>query len=121
MHPSHQLGKKGEDIAVIWLKQHGYKILERRWRWRHMEIDIIATKNNMLVIVEVKSRSSAQHADPDDTLSRRQQRHLFDITDYYMEVKKSYLEVRYDLIVVVDHGETHSIEHIEDAFYPFMN
>lgn len=121
MHPSHQLGKRGEEIAANWLMKNGYRIIERRWKWKQMEIDIVATVGELLVIVEVKSRSSANHAEADDNLSMRQQRCLFDITEHYMEIKAVELEVRYDLIVVVDHGETHSIEHIEDAFYPFMN
>lgn len=121
MHPSHQLGKRGEDIAAKWLVKNGYSVLERRWRWRHMEIDIVASKEGLLVIVEVKSRSSATYAEPDETLSKYQQRCLFDITEHYMETKKTDMEVRYDLIMVIDHGDSHSIEHIEDAFYPFMS
>lgn len=116
-----QLGKRGEDIAVQFLIKTGYTILERSWKWKHLEIDIIATKNNLLVIVEVKSRTSAQYADPDDTISKHKLRHLYDITERYMEVNHTPMEVRYDLITVIDHGETCSVEHIEEAFYPFMS
>ncbi|MFN5323374.1 MAG: YraN family protein [Bacteroidota bacterium] len=117
---SHNLGKQGEEIAARWLLKQGYTILEKRWRWKHLEIDIVAQKNELLVIVEVKSRTNAQHADPDDTISNQKLRCLYDITEHYMEVKKVQLEVRYDLITIIDHGETYTIEHIEEAFYPFM-
>lgn len=115
------LGKRGEDEAAKFLLKTGYTILERSWKWKHLEIDIIAQKDNILVVVEVKSRSSAQYADPDDLLSKYKLRCLYDITERYMEVSHCTLEVRYDLITVIDHGATVSVEHIEDAFYPFMS
>lgn len=115
------LGKRGEDIAAQFLTKTGYTILERSWKWKHLEIDIIASQHNLLVVVEVKSRSSAQHADPEDTISKQKLRHLFDVTERYMEITQTSMEVRYDLITVIDHGATYSVEHIEDAFYPFMS
>lgn len=115
------LGKRGEDEAAKFLIKTGYTILERSWKWKQLEIDIIAQKDNFLVVVEVKSRSSVQHADPDDLLSKYKLKCLYDATERYMDVTQCNLEVRYDLITVIDHGETVSIEHIEEAFYPFMS
>ena len=56
MAKHNELGKKGEEIAAQYLSEKGYEILERNWRNRHKEIDIIAKDGNELVIVEVKTR-----------------------------------------------------------------
>ena len=121
MAEHNDLGKKGEDIACEFLRKAGYIILDRSWTWLKSEIDIVACFNNMLIIVEVKTRSSHEYADPDDTISKKKLRQIYDATDRYMEVKHIPWEVRYDLITVIDHGDTWTIEHIEDAFYPFMS
>jgi putative endonuclease len=114
------LGKKGEEIAVAYLIKNGYLVLETGWTWQHLELDIIAFKQDLLVIVEVKTRSSQMYADPDDTISNKKLRKIYDATDKYMDLKKIPWEVRYDLITIIDHGETWAVDHIEDAFYPFV-
>lgn len=114
------LGKQGEEIASKYLAEQNYFILDRCWTFKHLELDIIACKANTLIVVEVKTRTSAYHADPDDTVSNKKLRQIYEATDKYMEVKHIPWEVRYDLITIVFHGNSWSIDHIEDAFYPFM-
>ncbi len=121
MAEHNELGIRGEQISCEFLIKAGYFILDRGWRWHHLELDIIAFKDEVLVIVEVKTRSSAIFAQPDDTISNQKLKKVFEAADRYMELKNIVWEVRYDLITVIVHGETHSIEHLEDAFYPFMN
>lgn len=120
MAEHNELGKKGEDIACDYLRKAGYLILDRGWTWLKSEIDIIAYFNGRLVIVEVKTRSSLEYADPDDTIGRKKLLQIYDATDRYMMVKNITWEVQYDLITVIDHGHTWTIDHIEEAFYPFM-
>ena len=59
-----ELGKMGEDLAVELLIEKGYEILERNWRFRHNEVDIIARKDGLLVIAEVKTRSGDTYGEP---------------------------------------------------------
>ncbi len=115
------LGRQGEDFAAAFLIQNGYLILERGWTHRHLELDIIAFKDNLLVVVEVKTRATASYADPDDTISNAKLRKIYDATEHYMELKNIPWEVRYDLITVIAAGDPWGIEHLEGAFYPFMN
>ena len=121
MAEHNELGKEGEQIAINYLRKNGYLILEHNWTWHHLELDIIACKGALLVIVEVKTRSMSQYADPDDTVSNKKLRKIYEATDMYMELKNIPWEVRYDLITVIYHGKTWTIDHIEEAFYPFMN
>ncbi len=115
------LGKKGEEIACEFLRKSGYLILNKNWFYQKAELDIVAYKNNTLVIVEVKTRSVHYHADTDDLISNKKLKLIYGAADRYIEVKNILWEVRYDFIVVIFHGDTWTIEHVEDAFYPFMN
>ena len=121
MAQHNDLGRKGEDIACEFLRKAGFLILDRNWFYQKAELDIVAFKNNKLIIVEVKTRSLNYHADTDDLISDRKLKLIYAATDRYMEVKNIIWEVQYDLIVIIFHGETWTIEHVEDAFYPFMN
>ena len=117
----HELGKLGEDIAINYLTDKGYKILERNWRSGHKEIDIIALIDETLVIVEVKTRKSDDYGEPDIAVGRDKQRMLIWAADAYVRHKNLNVDVRFDIIsIVITDGEP-EIEHIEDAFIPLSN
>jgi putative endonuclease len=84
MAQHNDLGQKGEEIAFHHLLQKGYKILERNWRYDHAEIDIIARIKNILVIVEVKTRSAAIYEEPRETISDRKIRFLVNAAEAYI-------------------------------------
>ena len=65
------LGKAGEDAAAAYLERNGYAIRHRNWRKNHLELDIVATKDNEVVIVEVKNRSNTQYIEPQDAVDRQ--------------------------------------------------
>ena len=116
-----ELGKKGEEIALEHLKSRGYDILEINWRFKHLELDIIARKGNTLVIVEVKTRSSDYFEQPPDTVNRRKQKMIIEATNNYIEMHNISHEVRFDIITIYFSTRSHKLEHIEDAFYPIVN
>jgi putative endonuclease len=66
----HETGKQGEAIALNHLRQNGYTILETNWQSGHKEIDIIAQKNDQLVIIEVKARKTAFFGEPEELLPK---------------------------------------------------
>lgn len=66
MAEHNELGKKGEELAVAYLLEDGYTILERNWTYRKAEIDIIAQKEGILAVIEVKTRSSIDFGLPQD-------------------------------------------------------
>ena len=66
MAEHNELGKKGEELAVEYLRENGYKILDRNWVFQKAEIDIIAQKDNFLAVIEVKTRSSTDFGLPQD-------------------------------------------------------
>jgi putative endonuclease len=118
--PDHiQIGKSGEDLACRYLTVHGYKIIERNWRWGHHEIDIVARQGNEIVIVEVKTHRADWSFDPESSVVPRKQRILVNAANAWMRYRKAEGEIRFDVIAVILGNDQHTIRHIEDAFYAF--
>ncbi len=111
-------GKKSEKIAAEYLKDQGYEILFTNFRYKKKEIDIISKKDNLLVIVEVKTKSFWSDEKPGDIVKSGKQRYLIEATEAYMMKKDIDMEVRFDVIFIVYKHEEILIEHIEDAFGP---
>jgi putative endonuclease len=112
-----ELGKAGEALAVALLEEKGYRILERNWRLGKEEIDIIARDGNFIVIVEVKTRTSNIFAEPETSVTRSKQRILVRTANAYVNYRRQYGEVRFDIITVLVRPEGNVINHIVDAFY----
>ena len=117
----HELGKLGEELAAEYLIRKGYQILERNWHSGHKEIDIIALCDNILVIVEVKTRRSDEFGEPDIAVGKDKQRMLIWAADAYVRFKNLDVDVRFDIISIVFTDSEPQIEHIEDAFIPLSN
>jgi putative endonuclease len=112
-------GKKGEDIAVEYLKKEGYRILERNWHNSHQEIDVIASKGGELVIVEVKCRTGTPPVESSSAVNRTKQNLLIRAANAYICQKNLDMETRFDIIAVSLNREV-KVEHITNAFYPQM-
>ena len=113
-----ETGKKGEDIAVSFLVSKGYEILETNWRSGHKEIDIIALDNDMLVIVEVKTRSTDYFGYPEEAVNKKKQQLLINAANAYVFKHDLSNEIRYDIISIILKDNEVKIDHIEDAFFP---
>ena len=119
MAKHNELGQKGEEIASDFLLKKGYAILETNWRHRKAEIDIIARLNDILVFVEVKSRSSDFFGRPETFVDLKKQQLIADAASVYMEKIGHNWEVRFDIISVFFHNHAYqSIDHFKDAFFP---
>ncbi len=109
-------GKLGEKIAENYLKINGYKILEKNFRIRTGEIDIIAVKNKVLAFVEVKARTSTYYGYPYEAVNREKQKRIIKTALYYMNLKNMhYYQPRFD-IVEVYLGDRRKINYIDNAF-----
>jgi putative endonuclease len=119
MAEHNDLGKLGEDLSVEFLQKNGYAILETNWTFQKAEIDIIAQKENVLVIVEVKTRSSIDFGSPQDFVKPAKIQLLVKAVNEYVISNDLDLEIRFDIIAVYKEGKEFKIEHLEDAFYHF--
>ncbi len=113
------LGKKGEEMAVLFLQKHGYKILERNWRFKKAEVDVIAQKKEVLAVIEVKTRSSNYFGNPQDFVNQKKIQLLVEAINEYVISKDLDVEVRFDIVAIVQNKNTTKIQHLEDAFLHF--
>jgi putative endonuclease len=119
MADHNDLGKLGEELAVDFLQKNGYKILETNWVFQKAEIDIIAQKETILAIVEVKTRSSIDFGLPQDFVKPKKIQLLVKAVNEYVISNDLDLEVRFDIIAISKEQKEFAIEHIEDAFFHF--
>ena len=119
MASHNELGKLGEELAVAFLQQNGYEILETNYTFQKAEIDIIAQKEKVLAIVEVKTRSSIEFGLPQDFVKPKKIQLLVKAVNEYVISNDLDLEVRFDIIAINKEENDFKIEHIEDAFYYF--
>jgi putative endonuclease len=113
-------GQLGEQIAANYIENKGFEILERNWRKNHKEIDIISKKEDVLIIIEVKTRTQEFVDPPGEVVTKKKQRNIIAASNDYIFEKDLDLQVRFDVISVTILDDKHSIEHIAEAFYPMV-
>ena len=123
MAEHNDLGKLGEDLAAAYLEENGYSIVERNFVIQKAEIDIIAQKDSILAIIEVKTRSSLDFGSPQDFVKQKKIQLLIKAVNAYInDREKDFqedLEIRFDIVAIHKNGESFAIEHLTDAFYHF--
>ena len=116
MFRNKEIGKLGEEIATQYLRNKGYKILDRNFMCRQGEIDIVAHTKKELVFVEVKTRTNLSYGRPSEAVTEIKQNHIEKAIKYY--IYKHHLEnkdIRFDIIEVYVYKEKYKINHIKQA------
>jgi len=113
-----QMGIWGEEVAVNYLRNLGYIILERDWHSGHRDIDIIARHDDTIVFVEVKTRHNTDFGTPEQAVDWRKRRNLRHAINHYVKYKKIDYSIRFDIITVVGTLGTPNpiINHMEDVY-----
>jgi putative endonuclease len=113
-----KIGIKGEQIATDFLLNKGYNIISRNWRSGKKEVDIIATIGDLLVFVEVKTRTSTSFLFPEEAVNRKKQQFLKAAATSFTEENRNYINFRFDIISVLINGDNiMEIIHFEEAFH----
>ena len=113
-----QLGKSGEEYAAEYLMSRGYIIRDVNWVSGRHELDIVAFHNDMMVVIEVKTRSNVDWAYPEEAITDKKIRNTILATETYIRMFDLDVDVRFDVISIVGKEPPFEIEHIEDAFLP---
>ena len=121
MAQHNELGKKGEDMAVSYLEEKNFRILQRNWVFDKNEIDIIAMNTDFIVFVEVKTRSNDRWGNPEEAVSNAKIKRIVEAASCYLQESTESQPARFDVISIILNEESVEIEHIEDAFYPPLN
>lgn len=106
-------GETGEELAVDFLLHKGYEILFKNWRYKRLEIDIIAKIDNIIVFIEVKTRNSKTFGTPETFVDDAKMEKMSQAADAFIIQNNLDTELRFDIISIYKT----EIEHFKDAFY----
>lgn len=113
-------GRRAEQLAADYLAEQGYEILHRNWRCRSGELDLVAKRDGVLVVVEVRSRKSRNSAfgTPAESMTARKIKQVRDTAAvYFQQTGNSAAIIRFDVIAVTfGYGDEFTLEHIQAAF-----
>ena len=112
------LGKKGEDLAAVYLKKNcGYTIVKRNYRCVFGEMDIIAKDHDVLSFVEVKTRASSEYGTPQESVTRRKQHQISKVAlEFINRHNAHHMKARFDVVAVSFLPQGEQVELIKDAF-----
>jgi len=101
MASHNQLGREAEQKAVNYLVEQGYEILHCNWRHSHYEIDIIAKKNDLLKIIEVKSLKTTEVRFPEESVTKKKFNHVRKAADEFLFQNPQYRHVQFDILSII--------------------
>ena len=112
------LGEQGEMAACRFLKTRGYEILEKNYKCKLGEIDVIARRQGRLAFVEIKTRTSARFGTPQEAVDLRKQEKIFKVAQWYLKEKKILRSpIAFDIVAILwGEGQTPEIRLLADAF-----
>ena len=110
-------GKKGEQLGNAYLVKEGYDILEINWRHSHWEVDVIATKNNTLHFIEIKTRRGKKYGMPEEKVDTKKIQYLINAAEEYLYLNPQWKRIQFD-ILSINLGENETAEYffIEDVY-----
>ncbi|WP_181782859.1 YraN family protein [Pseudonocardia pini] len=117
-----ELGRRGEDIAVRYLQDKGLVVLDRNWRCRDGEIDVVATErtreSSRLVVCEIKTRSGTRYGEPTEAVTGLKAHRIRQVTRAWLAAHRvGWCEIRFDVVAVLMRpGREVTLQHVEGAF-----
>ncbi len=109
------LGKRGEEMARLFLERQGLKVLETNWRFKHLELDLIGMDGKVLVFVEVKLRGKGEFVEIHKLLSKEKKQRLSRAAQAYLRISGFEGEIRFDLVTFIEN----KVNYIRDAFWNY--
>jgi putative endonuclease len=111
-------GRRGEELACTFLVKKGYDIVKRNFRFGHGEIDIIARKEDLLIFVEVKTRTNYEFGEPELAITKSKQKQIIKIAKAYLYINEIYnMQCRFDVVaIMLEKYKEPRLNHIENAF-----
>jgi putative endonuclease len=118
MNHNQTTGAKGEELAAIFLTEKGFKIVERNWRFKQLEVDIIASKNNRLHFFEIKTRTSDKYGKPEESISKQKMTNLKNAAEEYQYLHPEWKYIQFDAVAItILYGNPVEYFLIEDIYF----
>lgn len=111
-----KIGDAGEDLALEFLAGRGMMLMERNWRYHHLEVDLIMLADDGVHIVEVKTRTPPVLMEPSECVDWRKRRFLKNAASAFISGRKIEADTHFDIVSVILKGDGRSIEYVPDAF-----
>ncbi len=112
-----EIGKKGEEMAVAYLRKRGYRILATNWHYHHLELDIVAKDGDVLVFVEVKTRTSSYFGNPEEAVSDQKISRIINAAEAFIVEHDLDIDSRFDVMaILLPYNGRPQLEYFEDAF-----
>lgn len=118
MKSTAQKGREAEDMALKWLQERGFSLLERNYRVGHKEIDLIMESRAAVHIIEVKALTAPAEYNPADRVDLHKQQLLASAANYFLRRNNISKDAQFDIVAVVVDGDKAEIEYMPEAFYP---
>ncbi len=93
-------GKEGEQLAAVYLQEHGYEVLEKNWRFSHWEVDVIASKDQVLHFIEVKTRRSNSFGRPEEKVGNKKIKFLINAAEQYIYQHPQWQRIQFDILAI---------------------
>ncbi|NMA83134.1 MAG: YraN family protein [Epulopiscium sp.] len=117
MKNHHSVGKHGEELAITYLESLNYQIIEKNFRCKIGEIDLIAKHEEYLVFIEVKYRRSLTYGYPREAVHKNKQKVISKVALYYLQKHKLFdISCRFDVVEIIEKNEDLQIDVIPNAF-----
>ncbi|HNP18433.1 MAG TPA: YraN family protein [Fulvivirga sp.] len=117
MHSKAEIGLEGEQQAVKYLMSKGYEIVKTNYRHRRSEIDIIANHNELLVFIEVKTKSYSAFGEPEVAVDEKKANKVMEGAEQFIVENNWHGDIRFDVVSIIKNQGRYEIKHFEDAFH----
>jgi putative endonuclease len=115
--PAHiEFGKKGEALAISWLEKNGFRILARNWRHGRLEVDVIASRNDLLHFIEIKSRRGNRFGQPEESVDEKKLNNMMSAGDEYQYQHPEWERIQFDILSISQRNSFTEYFLIEDVY-----
>ena len=115
-----ELGEFGEDYALNYLLKKGFRLIEKNYRFKRNEVDLICKDKDKFVFIEVKTRKTAEIGEPWKAVTKSKQKQIIKCANHFLIENNIEQESRFDIVSIVHNSYGTRLEHIDDAFYPIV-
>ena len=113
-----ETGRRGEDLALAWMQDHGFRLLDRNWRSGHKELDLVMEGDERVHIVEVKTMTPPLLIQPFEKVDPAKQGRLVAAARHYIAQRQVTREVQFDVVSVILGDGQPQVEYIPESFFP---
>ncbi len=112
-----ELGRTGEDIALNYLENKGWKLLHKNWRNKYGELDLIMHNQDKIIFIEVRTKKSLQYGTGTESVNKTKQQKIRKLAMMFLQDKKYYNHaIRFDVVSIYFANDKINIQHVEEAF-----